>query len=128
MTDLRNMRTLHGSLNLITATFVMAWAVPAQSDPLIIYSHHAARIDVHDLDLTREPDLGVFKARVAQATDRICGTRPDINRTYTGAQLKLLLPAYERCRAQVSEHAAAAIKLPPQALAGIVTDKSNPSD
>jgi UrcA family protein len=73
-------------------------------------------VDVHDLDLTRDADMRVLDTRIAQAADRVCGGRPDRGNRYVESELKLLLPAYEKCHSEAIQRASASIKV--QRLAG----------
>jgi UrcA family protein len=95
-----------------------AWAGLAQADPNIVYTRHVLRVDVHDLDLTRDADMRVLDIRIAQAADRVCGGRPDRGNRYDESELKLLLPAYEKCHSEAIQRASASIKAPAQTLAG----------
>lgn len=105
-------------LRLIATASLIAWAGLAQADPYLVYTHHAIRVDVHDLDLTRDADLGILKARIERASEQVCGGRPDQGNLYNQAELKLLLPAYDRCHTAAIQRAAAAMKVPAQMLAG----------
>jgi len=99
------------------------WAGMAQADPdrpggpRIVYTRHALKVDIHDLDLSREADQRAFQARIADAADAVCGGRPDRGSRYDENERKLLLPAYEKCRSDSIQRMNAAIK-PPARLAG----------
>ena len=54
-------------LRLIATASFIAWAGFAHADPHLVYTHHAIRVDVHDLDLTREADLRILKTRIERA-------------------------------------------------------------
>jgi UrcA family protein len=82
-----------------------AWAGLAQADPHIVYTHHVRRVDIHDLDLTRAADVRVLETRVAQAAEQVCGGRPSHGNGYSESELKLLLPAYEKCRSEAIQRA-----------------------
>jgi UrcA family protein len=95
-----------------------AWAGLAQAAPHIVYTHHVRRVDIHDLDLTRAADMRVLETRVAQAAEQVCGGRPDRGNGYEENELKLLLPAYEKCHSEAIQRANASIRAPVQTLAG----------
>ncbi|HWX90933.1 MAG TPA: UrcA family protein [Rhizomicrobium sp.] len=107
----------------LIATTSIVWAGLARADPYLVYTHHATRVDVHDLDLTRDADLRILKVRIGRAADQVCGDRPDRGNRYNQTELKLLLPAYDRCRTAAIQRAAAAVKVPAQMLAGNDTDE-----
>jgi UrcA family protein len=81
----------------------------AQAGPRIVYAHHALKLDLHDLDLSRTADRHVLQGRIADAADQVCGGRPDKSDRYTAEEQKLLLPAYEKCRADAIRHAVAVL-------------------
>jgi UrcA family protein len=95
-----------------------AWAGVAQAAPHIVYTHHVRQVDTHDLDLTRAADIRILETRVAQAAERVCGGRPSDTNRYDASELKLLLPAYEKCRTKAIQRANASIRAPVQTLAG----------
>jgi UrcA family protein len=95
-----------------------AWAGLAQAAPHVIYTHHVRQIDIHDLDLTRAADVRVLETRVAQAAEEVCGGRPNHGNRYDESELKLLLPAYEKCRSEAIQRANAFLRRPVQTLAG----------
>jgi UrcA family protein len=97
---------------------VTAWAGLAQAAPNIVYTHHVRRVDIHDLDLTRAADVRILETRVAQAAEQVCGGHPDQGNRYDKAELKLLLPAYEKCLGKAIQRTTASIKAPAQTLAG----------
>ena len=86
-----------------------AWAGTAQAEPRIAYSRHALKLDLHDLDLSRAADQRVLQGRIADAADQVCGGRPDKTNRYNAEELKLLVPAYEKCRTQAIRHAVAVV-------------------
>src|SRR5689334_16698238 len=71
-----------------------------QADPRLVYTRHSLKIDVRDLDLSRDADQRIFRARIADAANQVCGGRPDRGNRYTQAELKRMLPAYDQCRAK----------------------------
>jgi UrcA family protein len=96
-----------------------ACASVAQAAPHIVYTHHVRQVDTHGLDLTRAADVRVLETRVAQAAEQVCGGRPSrSNRYYDESELKLLLPAYEKCRTEAIQRASASIRALAQTLAG----------
>jgi UrcA family protein len=100
----------------LIACVLTAWAGTAQADPNIVYTRHVLRVEAHGLDLSRDADMRVLDARIAQAADQVCGGRPDRGDRYDEGELKLLLPAYEKCRSEAILRAGASIKV--QRLAG----------
>lgn len=75
------------------------WAGTRQAEPRLVYTYHARRVEVGDLDLGREADRRAFQERIAKVADEVCGGRPDrTNRSYGPTELKRLLPAFEKCR------------------------------
>jgi len=103
-------------ITFLIACALTAWAGIAQADPNIVYTRHVLRVDARGLDLARDADMRVLDARIAQAADQVCGGRPDRGARYDEAELKLLLPAYEKCRSEAIQRASASIKA--QRLAG----------
>ncbi len=97
---------------------LMSWAGVAQADPQLAYTHHALKVDVHDLDLSRDVDQRVLQTRIASAADQVCGGRPGRGNRYDESELKLLLPAYEKCRSEAIQRAATALNAPVRMLAG----------
>lgn len=95
------------------------WAGAAQAGaPRIAYTHHALKVDIHDLDLSRDADQHTFQARIAEAADEVCGGRPDRGNRYTESERKLLLPAYEKCRSDSIQRTNAALNASAPRLAG----------
>ena len=60
---------------------------------------------------------GSLRRRVAQAAEEVCGGRPIHGDRYDGSELKLLLPAYEKCRSEAIQRANASMRRPAQTLA-----------
>jgi UrcA family protein len=86
-----------------------AWAGIAQAGPRVVYTHHTLKLDFHDLDLSRTADQRVLQGRIADAADQVCGGRPDKTNRYDAEELKLLVPAYEKCRTDAIRHAVAMV-------------------
>lgn len=97
---------------LIPCLALTAWAGIAQADPRIVYTRHALKVDVHGLDLSRDADRQVLQARIADAADTVCGGRPDRGNRYSGDELKLLMPAYDKCHADAVRSAQLSAKVP----------------
>lgn len=95
-----------------------AWAGLAQAAPHIVYTHHVGQVDIHDLDLTRAADVRILETRVAQAAEQVCGGRPNHGKGYDESELKLLVPAYEKCHSEAIQRAATSMRAPHQMLAG----------
>jgi len=95
-----------------------AWAGLAQAAPHVIYTHHVRQVDIHDLDLTRAADVRVLETRVARAAEEVCGGRPSHDGRYAESELKLLVPAYEKCRSEAIQRADAFLRGQVQTLAG----------
>jgi UrcA family protein len=85
------------------------WAGIAQVAAPVVYTRHALKVDLHDLDLSKAADRRVLQDRIADAAGQVCGGRPDKSERYTAEELKLLVPAYEKCRADAIRRAAAAV-------------------
>lgn len=95
-----------------------AWAGLAQAAPHIVHTHHVGQVDIHDLDLTRAADVRILETRVAQAAEQVCGGRPNHGKGYDESELKLLVPAYEKCHSEAIQRAATSMRAPHQMLAG----------
>jgi len=95
-----------------------AWAGLAQAAPHIVYTRHVRQVDVHDLDLRRAADMRILETRVAQAAEQVCGGRPNRDHGYDESEVKLLMPAYEKCRSETIRRANVSLGAPRQTLAG----------
>lgn len=99
----------------VMAFLVIAWASLAQAAPRIApriaYVRHALRIDIRDLDLARPADLQTLRLRIEGAADEVCDGRRDKGNRYSAEERDLLLPAYEKCRADAVQHALASLHL-----------------
>lgn len=108
---------------LVPCLILGALTTLAQADPRIVYTRHALKVDVHDLDLRRDADRQVLQDRITDAADKVCGGRPDRSNRYSGDELKLLIPAYDKCHADAMRGAQASAKMPLIAeIAGPRTD------
>jgi UrcA family protein len=94
---------------LILGALAPPWAGTAQAAAPVVYTRHALKVDLHDLDLSRAADRHVLQGRIADAADQVCGGRPDKSDRYTAEELKLLVPAYEKCRTDAIRHAVTAL-------------------
>jgi UrcA family protein len=92
-------------------------AAAGQSDPRIVYTRHALRVDVRDLDLARPADIETLRGRIDRAADEVCNGRPDKGNRYTPQEQKVLLPAYEKCRSDAVQRALASLPVAPTPLA-----------
>jgi UrcA family protein len=90
----------------------------AQSEPRMVYTRHALKVDLRGLDLSSDTGQRVLQARLADAADEVCGGRPDRGSRYTQEELKRMLPAYDQCRAEAIQRANAYLKVPMQVAAG----------
>lgn len=102
----------------LIAVSLAGWTGGAKADPRLAYTRHALKLDLQDLDLSRSADRRVLAARIAGAADEVCGGRPDRTSRYTADELKLLLPAYEKCRSDAIQRAEASVTTQAQMLAG----------
>jgi UrcA family protein len=92
-------------------------AAAGQAAPRIVYTHHALRVNVRDLDLTRPADVETLRGRIDTAADEVCNGRPDQGNRYSPEEQKVLLPAYEKCRADAVQRALASLAVMPIPLA-----------
>jgi UrcA family protein len=92
-------------------------AAAGQGDIRVVYTRHALRVNVRDLDLTRPADVETLRGRIDMAADEVCNGRPDKGNRYSLEEQKVLLPAYERCRADAVQRALASLAVAPTPLA-----------
>ncbi len=97
---------------ILVVSMVFMGLGAVQAEPRLVYTRHALRVDVHDLDPGRDADQ--LRARLDQAADQVCGGRPDRGNRYTRDEIKILLPAYNLCRANAIQGAMASLHLPAQ--------------
>lgn len=97
---------------------LMLAAGAAQGGARLVYTHHALKLDVRDLDLKRAADRRILEDRIADAADEVCGGRPDRDSRYDKRELALMVPAYEKCRSDAIARTYDALKAPAQMVAG----------
>jgi UrcA family protein len=100
-------------ISLLAAGSAAGWG--AQAEPRMIYTRHTLKVDLHGLDLGSDAGRRAFQARIADAADEVCGGRPDRGNRYTAEELNRMLPAYDQCRADALQRAAASLNLPDMA-------------
>ena len=83
-----------------------------RAEPRIVYTRHVLRLDVRDLDLTRPADVQTLRIRIEDAADMVCDGRPDKDHHYSSEEQAVLLPAYEKCRADAIQHTLASLPAP----------------
>jgi UrcA family protein len=92
-------------------------AAAGQADLRIVYTHHALRVNVRDLDLTRPADVETLRGRIDKAADEVCNRRPDKGNRYSPREQTVLLPAYERCHTDAVQRALGSLAVTPTPLA-----------
>jgi UrcA family protein len=92
-------------------------AAAGQGNPRIVYTHHALKVNLRDLDLTRPADVEALRERIDAAADEVCNGRPDKGNRYSPEEQRVLLPAYEKCRADAVQRALASLAAAPSPLA-----------
>ena len=102
-------------IGLLAAGIAAGWGGAAQAEPRMVYTRHTLKVDLHGLDLGSDAGLRGFQARIADAADEVCGGRPDRGNRYTAEELKRMLPAYDQCRADALQRAAASLNHPDMA-------------
>jgi UrcA family protein len=105
-------------IGLLAAGMGAGWAGTAQSEPRMVYTRHALKVDLRGLDLSSDTGQRALQARLADAADQVCGGRPDRGNRYTQEELTRMLPAYDQCRAEAIRRATASLKAPMQVTAG----------
>jgi UrcA family protein len=83
-----------------------------RAEPRLVYTRHVLKLDVRDLDLTRPADVQTLRVRIEDAADKVCDGRPDKDRHYSPEEQAVLLPAYEKCRANAIQHTLASLPTP----------------
>ena len=97
----------------ILATALLAgWAVLAQAEPRMLYTRHTLKVNLRDLPLSRDAHQRALEARIAGAADEVCGGHPDRSNRYTQEELKWMLPAYDKCRAEATQRAQTSLNAP----------------
>ena len=84
----------------------------AQAEPRMAYTRHTLKVNLRDLALSRDAGQRALQARIADAADKVCGGHPDRGNRYTQEELKRMLPAYDKCRAEAIQRAQASLNLP----------------
>ena len=85
---------------------------PAQAEPRMSYTRHTLKVNLRDLPLSPDARQRALEARIADAADEVCGGHPDRGNRYTQEELKRMLPAYGKCRAEAMQRAQASLNLP----------------
>ena len=102
-------------IGLLAAGIAAGWGGAAFAEPRMVYTRHTLKVDLHGLDLSSDAGRRVFQARITDAADEVCGGRPDRGNRYTAEELNRMLPAYDQCRADALQRAAASLNLPDMA-------------
>ena len=97
---------------LLAAALLAAGAGLAQAEPRLVYTRHTLKLDLRDLDLSRDAGRRALRARISAAADEVCGGRPDRGNRYTSEDLKRMLPAYDKCRAEAVQRIQASLDGP----------------
>ena len=100
---------------MTTILLLALTGLAARAEPPVVYTRHALRLDIRDLDLAREADRRVLRTRIADAADEVCGGRPDRGNRYTEAEQKRLRPAYDKCHAEAINRVLVSLNLSDQA-------------
>jgi len=104
------LRTL--TSRILAAALLAGWAGLAQAEPRMAYTRHTLKVNLRDLALSRDAGQRALQARIADAADKVCGGHPDRGNRYTQEELKRMLPAYDKCRAEAIQRAQASLNLP----------------
>jgi UrcA family protein len=97
---------------LLAAALLAGSAGMAQAEPRMVYTRHTLIVDLRDLDLSRDAGRRALQARIAEAANEVCGGRPDRDNRYTQKELKRMLPAYDKCRAEAMQRMQASWNVP----------------
>ena len=95
---------------ILAAVLLAGW--PAQAEPRMSYTRHTLKVNLRDLPLSRDARQRALEARIADAADEVCGGHPDRGNRYTREELKRMLPAYDKCRAEAIQRAQASLNVP----------------
>jgi len=97
---------------ILAAALFAGSAGQAQAEPRMVYTRHTLKVDLRDLDLSRDAGQRALQARIADAADEVCGGHPDRGNRYTQEELKRMLPAYDKCRAEALQRMQASWDVP----------------
>ena len=98
---------------ILAAALWAGWAGPAQAEPRMSYTRHTLKVNLRDLPLSRDARQRALEARIADAAEKVCGGHPDRGNRYTQEELKRMLPAYDKCRAEAIERVQAFLNVTP---------------
>jgi len=84
----------------------------AQAEPRLAYTRHTLKVNLRDLALSRDAGRRALQARIADAANEVCGGRPDRDNRYTQEELKRMMPAYDKCRAETMQRMQASWNVP----------------
>ena len=104
------LRTL--TSRILAAALLAGWAGLAQAEPRMAYTRHTLKVNLRDLDLSRDAGQRALQARIADAADEVCGGHPDRGNRYTREELERMLPAYDKCRAEAMQRAQTSLNVP----------------
>ena len=99
-------------IGLLAAGIAAGWGGAVLAEPRMVYTRHTLKVDLHGLDLSSDAGQRAFQARITDAADEVCGGRPDRGNRYTAEELKRMLPAYDKCRAEAIQRAQTSLNLP----------------
>jgi UrcA family protein len=97
---------------LLAAALLAEWTGLAQAEPRMVYTRHTRTVNLRDLDLSHDSGQRALQARIADAANEVCGGRPDRGNRYTQEELKRMLPAYDKCRAEAVQRMQASWNVP----------------
>jgi UrcA family protein len=97
---------------ILAAALLAGWAGLAQAEPRMLYTRHTLKVNLRDLALSRDAGRRALQARIADAADEVCGGRPDRGNRYTQEELKRMLPAYDKCRAEAIQRVQVSLNVP----------------
>ena len=97
---------------ILAAALLAGWAGPAQAEPRMSYTRHTLKVNLCDLPLSRDARQRALEARIADAAEEVCGGHPDRGNRYIQEELKRMLPAFDKCRAEAMQRAQASLNIP----------------
>ena len=95
----------------ILAALLLAGGL-AQAELRMSYTRHTLKVNLRDLPMSGDARQRALEARIADAADEVCGGHPDRGNRYTQEELKRMLPAYDKCRAEAIERTKASLDGP----------------